>query len=214
MSDHLEQARAGGGAVRHPPARHRHVPPGLAGRVRHPGRGDLGLRGARGRRTPGPLAVELDFPYHPHVTIAHHLDDPTLDRAFEELADFECGFAVDAFSLYVHDSRRRLAAHRPLRAWAERGARASRTSSERIADRAGASAVRRPPRAAVEHYGHVNGSALAAAVTYFAFLSFFPILALAFAIFGQVAKVYDNAEDTLVDAANSSCPGSSAGRAG
>ena len=48
----------------------------------------------------------------------------------------------------------------------------------------------------VEHYGNVNGSALAAAVTYFAFLSFFPILALAFAIFGQVAKVYDNAEDT------------------
>ena len=51
----------------------------------------------------GPLATELDFPYHPHVTIAHHLDDPTLDRAFDELAAFECRFAVDAFSLYVHD---------------------------------------------------------------------------------------------------------------
>jgi membrane protein len=60
---------------------------------------------------------------------------------------------------------------------------------------------------AVEHYGQVNGSALAAAVTYFAFLSFFPILALAFAIFGQVTKVYDDAEDTLVDAANSVLPG-------
>src|SRR5687768_17975347 len=59
----------------------------------------------------------------------------------------------------------------------------------------------------VEHYGQVNGSALAAAVTYFAFLSFFPILALAFAIFGQVTKVYDDAEDTLVDAANSVLPG-------
>ena len=59
----------------------------------------------------------------------------------------------------------------------------------------------------VEHYGKVNGSALAAAVTYFAFLSFFPILALAFAIFGQVTKVYDNAQDTLVDAANSVLPG-------
>lgn len=53
----------------------------------------------------GPLAVDLDFPYHPHVTIAHHLDDPTLDRAFEELADFECRFLVDSFSLYVHDER-------------------------------------------------------------------------------------------------------------
>jgi 2'-5' RNA ligase len=52
----------------------------------------------------GPLAVDLDFPYHPHVTIAHHLDDPTLDRAFDELASFECRFAVDAFSLYVHDT--------------------------------------------------------------------------------------------------------------
>ncbi len=60
---------------------------------------------------------------------------------------------------------------------------------------------------AVEHYGQVNGSAQAAAVTYFAFLSFFPILALAFAIFGQVTKVYEDAEDTLVDAANSVLPG-------
>jgi membrane protein len=60
---------------------------------------------------------------------------------------------------------------------------------------------------ALGHYGQVNGSALAAAVTYFAFLSFFPILALAFAIFGQVTKVYEDAEDTLVDAANSVLPG-------
>ncbi|WP_322921252.1 YihY/virulence factor BrkB family protein [Nocardioides renjunii] len=59
----------------------------------------------------------------------------------------------------------------------------------------------------VEHYGSVNGSALSAAVTYFAFLSFFPILALSFAVFGQVAKVWSGAEDTLVDAANSVLPG-------
>ena len=52
----------------------------------------------------GPLAIDLHYPYHPHVTIAHHLDDPTLDRAFEELAGFECRFDVDAFSLYVHDA--------------------------------------------------------------------------------------------------------------
>jgi len=52
----------------------------------------------------GPLAVDLHYPYHPHVTIAHHLDDATLDRAFDELATFECRFAVDAFSLYVHDA--------------------------------------------------------------------------------------------------------------
>ena len=52
----------------------------------------------------GPLEVDLHFPYHPHVTIAHHLDDEALDRAFEELADFECRFGVDTFSLYVHDA--------------------------------------------------------------------------------------------------------------
>ena len=51
----------------------------------------------------GPLDVDLHYPYHPHVTIAHHLDDPALDRAFDELAGFECRFTVDAFSLYVHD---------------------------------------------------------------------------------------------------------------
>jgi 2'-5' RNA ligase len=50
----------------------------------------------------GPLETELSFPYHPHVTVAHHLDDPTLDRAFAELADFECAFDVETFSLYVH----------------------------------------------------------------------------------------------------------------
>ncbi len=52
----------------------------------------------------GPLEVDLHYPYHPHVTIAHHLDDQALDRAFAELADFECRFAVDAFSLYVHEA--------------------------------------------------------------------------------------------------------------
>ena len=51
----------------------------------------------------GPLAVELEFPYHPHVTVAHHLADNQLDRAFSELADFECEFAADHFALYVHD---------------------------------------------------------------------------------------------------------------
>ena len=40
----------------------------------------------------GPLDVELDYPYHPHVTVAHHLGDDVLDRAFAELADFECVF--------------------------------------------------------------------------------------------------------------------------
>jgi 2'-5' RNA ligase len=51
----------------------------------------------------GPLAMQLTFPYHPHVTIAHDLDDALLDRAFEDLASFECDFRAGVFSLYVHD---------------------------------------------------------------------------------------------------------------
>jgi 2'-5' RNA ligase len=53
----------------------------------------------------GPLEVDLNFPYHPHVTIAHDLPEAALDRAFEELADFECTFEVDDFHLYVHDEQ-------------------------------------------------------------------------------------------------------------
>jgi 2'-5' RNA ligase len=53
----------------------------------------------------GPLAVQVGFPYHPHVTVAHHLGDEQLDRAFTELAEYEAGFEVDQFWLYMHDER-------------------------------------------------------------------------------------------------------------
>lgn len=46
---------------------------------------------------------EPAFPFHPHVTVAHNLDDASLDRAYDELSDFECQFAVDGFALYQHD---------------------------------------------------------------------------------------------------------------
>jgi 2'-5' RNA ligase len=51
----------------------------------------------------GPLAVVLSYPYHPHVTVAHLLDEGGLDRAFDELQDFDCSFSVGEFHLYVHD---------------------------------------------------------------------------------------------------------------
>jgi 2'-5' RNA ligase len=60
----------------------------------------------------GPLDVDLRYPYHPHVTIAHDLEDAALDRAFVELADFECEFDVEHFHLYVHDDH---AGWRPTR---------------------------------------------------------------------------------------------------
>ena len=51
----------------------------------------------------GPLDVELHFPHHPHVTVAHHLGDAELDRAFGDLAGFDCAFDVTDFHLYVHE---------------------------------------------------------------------------------------------------------------
>ena len=50
----------------------------------------------------GPLAVDLAFPYHPHVTIAHHVPDDVLDRAFEDLAGFDFAFDCRDFHLYAH----------------------------------------------------------------------------------------------------------------
>lgn len=47
-------------------------------------------------------APEPEFPFHPHVTVAHHLDDVSLDRAYDELKDFECQFSVTEFALYHH----------------------------------------------------------------------------------------------------------------
>jgi 2'-5' RNA ligase len=51
-----------------------------------------------------PLTTRPRFPYHPHVTVAHDLPDEILDRAFDELATFECEFPVGHFSLFAHDA--------------------------------------------------------------------------------------------------------------
>jgi 2'-5' RNA ligase len=50
----------------------------------------------------GPLKRDVQFYYHPHVTIAHHVDDEAMDRAFDELASYECSFEVSAFDLFEH----------------------------------------------------------------------------------------------------------------
>lgn len=50
----------------------------------------------------GPLKVELSFPYHPHVTVAHHVPEAAMDNAFDTLAGYDAGFDVAAFSLYEH----------------------------------------------------------------------------------------------------------------
>ena len=50
----------------------------------------------------GPLARELTFPYHPHVTVAHDLPADVLERAFVEMAGYDVRFGVWGFSLYEH----------------------------------------------------------------------------------------------------------------
>ena len=52
----------------------------------------------------GPLDIDVDFPFHPHVTVAHHVSADLMDRAFDDLAEFECSFEVGEFHLYVHDA--------------------------------------------------------------------------------------------------------------
>lgn len=50
-----------------------------------------------------PAAV---FPFHPHVTVAHNVDEETLERAADELRDFHCQFDVTEVHLYIDDPDR------------------------------------------------------------------------------------------------------------
>ncbi|APC37372.1 YihY/virulence factor BrkB family protein [Nocardiopsis dassonvillei] len=60
---------------------------------------------------------------------------------------------------------------------------------------------------AYERYADRNGNQLAGAVTYFAFLSFFPLLALAFAAVGYLAAVQVEVGDYLQQALDGVLPG-------
>ena len=50
-----------------------------------------------------PILRELDYPYHPHVTVGHDIPDTQLDEAFRGLRDFVAQFAVDRFTMYSQD---------------------------------------------------------------------------------------------------------------
>ncbi len=65
-----------------------------------------------------------------------------------------------------------------------------------------------------EHYSAVKAGQQAGAVTYFGFLSFFPILALAFAAVGWVSGVFPEARDSTVDAIAEVFPGMIGDRSG
>jgi 2'-5' RNA ligase len=50
-----------------------------------------------------PIRREVEFPYHPHVTVGHDIADDSLDVAFDGLRDFVAQFSVDSFVMYSQD---------------------------------------------------------------------------------------------------------------
>ncbi|MFI2643076.1 2'-5' RNA ligase family protein [Streptomyces sp. NPDC018610] len=58
----------------------------------------------RVRATSGPLARELQFPYHPHVTVAHGIDEAAMDRALAELAGYRAEWPCTGFALHQQDA--------------------------------------------------------------------------------------------------------------
>lgn len=60
---------------------------------------------------------------------------------------------------------------------------------------------------ALKHYSVTDGNTRAASVTYFGFLSFFPIIALAFAILGYVGRVYPAATSDALQGIDQYLPG-------
>ncbi|MFJ7155664.1 2'-5' RNA ligase family protein [Streptomyces sp. NPDC101118] len=56
------------------------------------------------RNPDGPLRRDLQFPYHPHVTVAHGIAEEAMDRAYGELAEFEAEWVSTGFALYEQGS--------------------------------------------------------------------------------------------------------------
>ena len=52
----------------------------------------------------GPLQVDLRFPYHPHVTVAHDIPHAGLDAAYAGLADFDARFRVSGFTVFEQET--------------------------------------------------------------------------------------------------------------
>ncbi len=51
----------------------------------------------------GPLTRDLDFPYHPHVTVAQDVPDAALEEVYDGLAGFTARFDVGSFELFTRD---------------------------------------------------------------------------------------------------------------
>lgn len=63
--------------------------------------GEAEVRAAEAAVRSGPLDRPLSFPYHPHVTVAHDLEEEWLDQAHEALHSYRAAFEVDRLSLFI-----------------------------------------------------------------------------------------------------------------
>jgi 2'-5' RNA ligase len=69
----------------------------------------------RMRDPSGPLARDLQFPYHPHVTVAHGIAEDAMDAAQTSLADYEAAWTVGGFALYEQNAAGAWALQREFR---------------------------------------------------------------------------------------------------
>ena len=85
------------------------------------------------------------------------------------------------------------------------------SGKERVAERMAAARDRWPVLdhavRTQQHYIRVSAGSQAGAVTYFAFLSLFPLLALAFFVVGYIARYFPRAQDNLVEGIGRVLPG-------
>jgi 2'-5' RNA ligase len=63
--------------------------------------GEQATRGIEALVRRGPLDRRLHFPYHPHVTVAHKIDDAWLDEAAATMAGYRAAFEVASLGLFV-----------------------------------------------------------------------------------------------------------------
>ncbi len=141
----------------------------------------------------GPLDRALEFPYHPHVTVAHDVDDDALDEAYDGLAGFVARFTVESFQLF--ERLPTTAAGGSCGSTRSRGYDVAVTSKiGAVAGQAGSRWERIKRRnpwlvhvlRAYQRLNDHNGSYYAAGITYFSFLALFPLLLLAVSILGFV----------------------------
>jgi 2'-5' RNA ligase len=52
----------------------------------------------------GPLDRPREFPFHPHVTVAHDVDAAALDAAYDGLSEFVARFRVNEFALFTQEN--------------------------------------------------------------------------------------------------------------